>query len=206
MAPAGQWDALVLAAGDIAPVEPFLDASFAKWRHSVDLNFLSQMQFLHSMLPARKLTNKLKPVVLFFAGGGTNSAPIGSSAYTISKIALIKCCEMLDAEIPDTRFTILGPGWVKTKIHQPALDADATNPVHQKTMDMLKGGDFFSMERVVDCCNWLIGSPAELIGGRNFSAVHDQWGQKDLNEKLLKDPNMYKLRRAGNESAVKAKA
>ena len=30
-------------------------------------------------------------------------------------------CELLDAEIHDTAFTILGPGWVNTKIHQSTL-------------------------------------------------------------------------------------
>ena len=42
-------------------------------------------------------------------------------AYTLSKIASIKAVELLDAE-KDTKFTILGPGWVKTKIHKSTID------------------------------------------------------------------------------------
>ena len=61
--------------------------------------------------------------MITFAGGGTNSAPRYNSSYVSSKIALTKSMELLDAEYEDTRFSILGPGWVKTKIHTEMLDA-----------------------------------------------------------------------------------
>lgn len=201
----GFWDVLVLAAGDIAPFEAFHEVNFQAWRNSFELNFLGPMQFLHALLPSRHLTPTEKPIVLFFAGGGTNSAPVGSSAYTISKIALIKSCEMLDAEIPDTRFTILGPGWVKTKIHQAALHAGDKHPVRLKTIEMIERGEFFPMEKVVECCNWLVGSRRDVVSGRNFSAVYDKWGTEELTQALLANTNMYKLRRSGNEALTKEK-
>ena len=36
-------------------------------------------------------------------------------AYTLSKIASIKAVELLDAEVKDTKFTILGPGGLRLK-------------------------------------------------------------------------------------------
>jgi len=45
----------------------------------------------------------------------------------------------------------------------------------------------------------VISQPKEVVGGRNFSVVNDKWGESKLNKELLKNENMYKLRRFGNE-------
>jgi NAD(P)-dependent dehydrogenase (short-subunit alcohol dehydrogenase family) len=120
------WNALILAPGTQEPVGAFAKSNFNKWEESVRVNFTSQMRIVHELLPSRNKKARVGPCVLFFAGGGTNNAPVNYSAYVISKIALIKMCELLDAEVPDTRFAIVGPGWVKTKIHQATLKAPIT--------------------------------------------------------------------------------
>jgi len=186
------------------PVGAFLECDFDEWEESVKVNFTSHLRIIHGLLPSRHLNSALGPCVLFFAGGGTNSAPVNYSAYTISKIALIKMCELLDAEISDTRFVIVGPGWVRTKIHKSTLRAGiraGTN--YQRTIEKLARDEFTSMELVLDCCDWLIDSPRELVSGRNFSVVFDKWGTKELEERLLQEPHMYKLRRYGNDWLVK---
>ena len=55
------------------------------------------------------------------------------------------------------------------------------------------------METVLDCCDWLINADRKAVSGRNFSVVFDKWGSDPLIKKLLEDPNMYKLRRNGND-------
>lgn len=198
------WDVLVFCPGTQKPVGSFIDSEFPQWEESVQINLISQLHVLHELLPNRNLAAKLKPCVLFFAGGGTNSAPINYSAYTLSKIALIKMCELLDAEIADTRFTIVGPGWVKTKIHEETLAAGKTaGNNYQKTKDKLSGNTCTSMEDVLKCCDWIIQTPKEVTGGRNFSVVFDQWGSEALSDVLKRDFNMYKLRRYGNDHLIK---
>ncbi len=176
------WDVLVMCPGILDPVCGFVNSNFNEWEQSLTVNFTHQMRILHGLLPFRRRDSHLGSCVLFFAGGGVNSAPVNSSAYTVSKIALIKMCELLDAEISDTRFVIVGPGWVDTKIHK-------TKP---------SGVDFTSMDKVLDCCDWVIDSPREIVGGRNFSVVSDEWGTRQLAETLIQQPDMYKLRRSGN--------
>lgn len=196
----GSWDVLVLCPGTQEPVGAFERCDFDKWEHSVRVNFLSQLRLLHSLLRFRSRRSRLGPCVLFFAGGGTNSAPVNYSAYTVSKIALIKMSELLDAEILDVRFTILGPGWVKTKIHRETLRAGKRAGRNFKTTrEKLADGSCTPMERVLDCCDWLTRTPKRLIGGRNFSVVYDRWGDKSLEKKLETEPHFYKLRRYGNE-------
>ena len=138
---------------------------------------------------------------MFFAGGGTNNSVVHYSSYTVSKIGLIKMCDLLDAEIPDTRFAIVGPGWVKTKIHKPTLKAGPklAGSNYQNTVGKLSGNECTPMEKIVDCCDWVVNTPCKAVRGRNFSVVFDQWGTKKMEQALEQDPNMYKLRRFKND-------
>ena len=90
------WDVLVLAAGTQDPVSNFQDCKFNDWEMSITSNFTGQLRFLHGLLPHRNIEDKNNPSVIFFAGGGTNNATVNYSAYTISKIALIKLVELSD--------------------------------------------------------------------------------------------------------------
>jgi len=199
-----QWDALILCPGTQEPVGAFSDSNFEEWEESVRVNFSSQLRIVHELLPARHGKAAAKPVVLFFAGGGTNTATRNYSAYTISKIALIKMCELLDAEIPDTRFAIVGPGWVKTKIHDATMKAEKrAGDNYWRTMDKLAGNKCTPMEEVLDCCDWVVNAPRELVSGRNFSVVFDKWGTEELSQMLGQNPDMYRLRRYGNDWLVR---
>lgn len=199
-----QWDVLVMCPGTQDPVGAFIDCDFDEWERSVRANFTSQMRIIHELLPSRRVNSSIEPCVLLFAGGGTNNATVNYSAYTISKIALIKMCELLDAEINDTRFIIVGPGWVKTKIHEATLRAGArAGANYDRTVKKLAGDECTPMEKVLECCDWLLNMPRRLVSGRNFSTVFDKWGTEELEKKLAENPDMYKLRRYGNDWLVK---
>ncbi len=191
----GLWDILVLGAGTLDPVGPFEETDFKAWEKGIQANFLKPLEFLHTLLPFRGSS----PTVLFFAGGGTNNAVKNYSSYTLSKIALIKMVELLDAEMPDTRFVIVGPGFVKTKIHEQTLQAgekagDSLERLQQKMRDE----QFIPMEKVVTCCHWLATTACRGVNGRNISVAFDPWESPELQEALQIDPDMYKLRRHKN--------
>lgn len=193
------WDVLVLGPGLQDPVGLFEYCNFDEWANSVNINFTNQIRFIHRLLPARDLSHSTPPTVLLFAGGGTNNAPTHYSAYIASKIGLMKMTELLSVEIPDTKFVILGPGWVKTKIHKSTFDAkDRAGVNYKRTLQKFNDDDFVPMQRVVECCNWIFEAEKNLVSGRNFSLVFDKWGSTELNQKLKDDIDMYKLRRSGN--------
>ena len=192
------WTVLVMAAGDQKPIGLFREISFDKWENSIQANFLGMLRILHSLMTSRKYSESA--TVLFFAGGGTNNATERYSAYTISKIASIKICELLDFEESSIKFTILGPGWVKTKIHQDTLEnPKAAGLNFDRTIKMTQGSEMNPMSTVLECCDWVISQPKEIVGGRNFSVVFDSWGTTELNSALSSNSNLYKLRRYGNE-------
>jgi NAD(P)-dependent dehydrogenase (short-subunit alcohol dehydrogenase family) len=134
-----------------------------------------------------------------FAGGGTNSAVSHYSAYTISKIASIKMIELLDYEIADCKFSIIGPGWVESKIHNATIKAGSragTN--YDKTLHM-RGSKLMSpVQFVIEACNWVIEKPKEISSGRNFSAVFDDFSSNELETVLSENVDFFKLRRYGN--------
>ncbi len=198
---APRWDALIIAPGTLDPIGKFDELDFDQWEHSVSVNFVAQMRLLHGLLGGRRRDHSLGPAVLMFAGGGVNKPVQRYSAYTISKIAQIKMCEFLDAEFADVRFSIVGPGWVKTKIHDQTLAAkQAAGAGYQNTVEKLEAGRAVPMEDVIACCDWVLASPRDVVGGRNFSTEFDRWGSPELDQALRRDQDMYKLRRHGNSA------
>ncbi len=189
------WNTLVLAAGTQTPVGMFRDNRFQDWSRSVTVNFIRQVQVVHALLPHAAIGAQ----VLFFAGGGTNGAVKRYSAYTISKIASIKLCELLAAEEPEIRFTSIGPGWVRTKIHQETFNAGQLAGENLEAANQrFATGDFFPMNDLLDKVDWILNAPAAAVNGRNFSAVHDPFEDSRFTDWLLDDENRFKLRRLGN--------
>jgi len=195
----GLWDTLLIAPGDQNPIGLFENVHFSEWESSIIVNFIRPMEFIHKLLRNRSREFNEIPTVLMFAGGGTNSATSNYSAYTISKIASIKMAELLDFEIEDCKFVIIGPGWVESKIHDATIVAGfRAGDNFEKTVSMREGGLMNPISNVIDACNWAIVNSKLTVGGRNFSAVHDDFSSDALKANLLSDSNFFKLRRKGN--------
>lgn len=193
------WDLLVVTPATMLPIGRFAEVDVDEWSASIEVNLVGQLRFVHRMIPHANTAPGRTPLCLFFAGGGTNSAPIAFSAYTLSKVALIKAAELLDAEHDEISFAILGPGWIRTSIHDQTLQAVATPPaIREETQRRLDSDDFIEMHRVVEAVDWMTEQSKSIVGGRNFSVSDDAFGDPGFNAFLLEDPNRLKLRRRGN--------
>jgi hypothetical protein len=107
--------------------------------------------------------------------------------------------ELLDYEIADCKFSIIGPGWVESKIHDATVIAGhLAGDNFEKTLKMRAEKLMSPVENVITACNWVIDQPKKVVGGRNFSAVYDNFSSKELEAKLIEDFNFFKLRRSGN--------
>lgn len=190
-----KWDILMPCAATQNPVGLFKDNNFKEWKNSINLNLIAQAQIIHCMLDYRNKNS----TVINWAGGGVNNAVDRYSAYTTSKIALIKLTELLDSEIKDVKFIILGPGWVKTKIHNETLRSRKKSGKNfHKTKMMLKSNKCNDIKNVIECVNILTKKSKNKVGGRNISVVFDKWKSNNLYKKLSNDKNVYKLRRYKN--------
>lgn len=189
-----RWDALISAPGLLTPIGPFFQLDFDAWERSVMTNSTSQLRVLHALYGLRSQPAK----VIFFAGGGTNSAFDNYSAYCIGKLSLIKMTELLDSECPDLQVSIIGTGWVNTKIHRQTLEAGlAAGDNYEKTRGFIQNDaqSGASLETVAECVDWCLAAPRAAVGGRNFSLVHDAWTDPQFVSRLEGAPGTYKLRR-----------
>lgn len=202
-----KWDLLIVAAGTEEPIGAFWECEMDSWDESIRVNALSPLRLVRGLYPIRNADGK--PSVAFFSGAGTNSAAPAYSAYCASKVFLIKMCELLDAESSDTSFFIIGPGIVRTKIHQQTLRAgNRSESNYKKVVDFLGSTDAGTRhEDIYACLRWCANAGKAVIGGRNISLVFDSWrdGGAALAKLLEGDSNLYKLRRFGNELLIVSK-
>jgi len=200
------WDVLVVAVGTEEPIGTFWDCEPDAWEEGIRVNALTPLRFVRHLYPIRNTSGT--PSVAFFSGAGTNSAAPAYSAYCASKIFLIKMCELLDAESPDTSFFIMGPGIVRTKIHEQTLRAGGRSGTnYRRVVDFLASTmPGTSHDDVYACLQWCIRAGKSVISGRNISLVYDSWRDGDALATLLKgDSNLYKLRRFGNDLLIATK-
>ncbi len=184
-----EWDLFISAVGNLRPIGKFFDLDFCNWQDSVNINALAQLSVLHKIYPYR---NKSKVVdAVFFAGGGVSRSVVDYSAYTLSKVMLIKMCEILNDEYADINPFIVGPGWVKTKIHY-GTTPNAYN--YDTVVNFLDTGDGVSMVSIFGFIEQLRGLKKEITGGRNFS-IYDAINAGDDITRLKGNSNLYKLRR-----------
>lgn len=197
-----QWRTFVSCASQPQPLTAFFETQFDAWSQSVHVNAIEQLRFLHAV-HGRRVSDTVCDVV-FFAGPGTNSAVVNFSALTIGKMMLIKMCELLDAECPDLNAFIIGPGWTRTKTHATIInDPGVSLEKRRETVAFLRSQEGTSFDDIYDCIRWLSAGGRKRAGGRNFSVVHDLWGDARLAAALANTPSMYKFRRSGNDWADK---
>jgi NAD(P)-dependent dehydrogenase (short-subunit alcohol dehydrogenase family) len=190
------WDIFISAAGLLEPIGPFFSSDFDVWEKSVITNSTAQLRVLHAVYGLR--THSAPAKVMLFAGGGTNGPFDNYSAYCVGKLLLIKMTELLDSECPDLHVSILGTGWVNTKIHRQTLAAQSGAGANfERTLEFLEDSSDAgtSMETVSECIDWCLSSPRSATSGRNFSLVYDPWREAHLIDELQADSNRYKLRR-----------
>ena len=194
----GKWSLFISCIGTQNPIGKFTDINMDEWVEGIAENSTYQIAALINAIKYR--SNDTIASVIFFAGGGANSATPFYSAQTLGKISLIKSIELLDSEIKDVKFSILGPGWVKTKIHDSTLIVkEKAGPNFKKTIEMMNSEKACnSIEKVIEDTFKLISLPKELVGGRNFSSVHDEITIENLERLKSIDNDFYKLRRKLN--------
>ncbi len=196
-----RWDEAVFSVGTQEPVGGFFSVDFGSWSSSVGVNSIGQLRVLHGLYPLRRAGGVSAAV--FFAGCGTNNAVKDLSAYAVSKIMLIKMCELLDYENGDLNVFILGPGWVRTKIHDEIMRyGKKAGNAYKRTKEFLESGAGTGMDEIYDCIRFFVKQGKRVSSGRNFSIVNDAWRGPEtrrLIRALKRDPDMYKLRRFRND-------
>lgn len=192
------WDMFISCAATPKPLTKFFECEFDDWKKAIDINVIQQIKVLHKLYSLR---NKKRVCdVVFFAGPATNGPVSNFSALAVSKISLIKFCELINYEYEDIKAFIVGPGWTRTKTHDEIInDKNVCKEKYEQTVKFLESNQGTSMDDIYNCIQWISRQAKEISGGRNFSVVHDCWGKESLAKALREDYDMYKLRRFNNQ-------
>lgn len=194
------WDLIVCCYGMLGPIGEFWHLDWAAWERSLEANALQPLRQVQQLYSYRRPDAS----VCFFSGAGSNGPAPTYSAYAASKIMLTKMVELMDAESEDLKVFILGPGMVKTKIQQQTLRAGPDRAANYERVSKFMGSDSAgtSMDDIYDCLMACHAASKEAVGGRNIYVPLDDWCRL---EELRGNPDMFKLRRAGDDQLRKEK-
>lgn len=190
-------DLVIISVGQLSPVGHISKVEFGEWANSVDSNFVNQVFFVREIVGFLIDKGHTGTKFLTFAGSGTNSAPLNFSAYTLSKIALIKSMELFAAEYPDYYFISLGTGWMKSAIHDQTLSAGSlAGEAYSETVRRIRDNDFGSPQLFCDFLDWYIAITDSKVSGRNIALQGDNWNDSDFLKLLTHSSDSFKLRRS----------
>lgn len=183
-----RWDIFISAVGVMEPIDRFESVLFDKWESNIYVNTVSQLRLLNGILSCRREN----ACVYFMTSKGINDTFPNHSAYCLSKIMLVKMCELLDDEIDDCRFIAFNPGFIRTKIidQEPEIYKSSGTGVHEDDYDEKE------KDKVFRFIEWSSHIEKNIISGRNYFVKYDEWGEAGFTKFLTEKEDTYKLRRS----------
>ncbi len=191
------WRLAIFFYGDFGPIDQFKNINHSVWEKSFISNFFAVTRVIKCLLNVKNYSKNKS--IITFSGSGTNGVADNYSAYTIAKIALIKFSELIDSENKSIKITTIGPGWYKSKLHNKTIKAKhKSGKNYSKTKKALIKTNNHNISQIIfKFILWFDKSKKKLVGGRNFSLIHDKFLNRSVLKKLQNIDN-YKLRRRGN--------
>ena len=129
------WDMMIFTIGRIRPIGKFMELDEAEWDDCVWSNALLPLSVLRSWYPHRRPDAR----VFFFDGPNLSQPTPTYSAYRAGKAILAAVVPTLNAEYPDTQFTLLHTGPVRTKLHQQTLNAGNRAANYERVLGIVDG-------------------------------------------------------------------
>lgn len=167
--------AVVLAAGTLGSVGGLSDSDMTDWAQTFQTNVLGNLAVVKALLP-RMQKARFGRIVTFAGGGAAYAYPL-FSGYAISKTAMVRATENLDAELRgqgDFLTVCIAPGAMETEILAQVRAAGAevrtTVPIHES----------------VEFVRQFIEAKTCGFSGR-FVHVRDSWREYLNSEPLLDD-------------------
>lgn len=156
------WDLLIVAVGTLKPVAKFFDANWDDWRAGFESNALLPLQLVHALYPKRNANAG----VLFFGGTNPYKANPHYSAYAAAKAALRMAVRDIGCEYQDLRVWMLDTGMVRTKIHEPTIEAGIYNERLERT------GDETTHDMIYTALKKCLSNPIGKVRGNFFFVPH----------------------------------
>jgi len=191
-------DAIVTAAGLQGEIGPALTADPARWSGTVRANLDGTFFAIRAFAPLlSRSTGRQK--IICFSGGGATKARANFSAYGVAKTAIVRLVETMAEENRDRPLDInsLAPGAINTRLTEEvlALGPTVVGPAEFAAAQKQKNSGGGSLDRALDCVEWLLSPASDGITGRLLSAPWDAWPTLADHRDRLAQSDVYTLRR-----------
>lgn len=133
--PPGKWDLLILAHGQMTPIDKFFECDMSEWVGAIMVNAVFPLSCLRAAWPNRNAGAQ----VIFIGGPNMQRTSPTYTAYRAGKAILQAIAGTLEDEYPGHKFHILHPGVVKTKIHEQTLMAGRKAANYERVMKIVNG-------------------------------------------------------------------
>lgn len=197
----GAIDVVVNAAGTYGAIGSLASVDPEGWERTFDVNLFGTANVIREALPAlsRSKGGPKRGKIINFSGGGDGPLP-HFSAYSTSKVAIVRLTETLAKELVDQAVDVnaVAPGAVNTKILEDALaagEAAVGKEMYAKLLKQKEEGGV-GPEKAAALCVFLASADSDGLSGKLLSAVWDKyngWTRADI-ERFMKG-DMLTLRR-----------
>ncbi|MDP3073405.1 MAG: SDR family oxidoreductase [Opitutaceae bacterium] len=199
-------DALICAAGLQGEIGRALAADPARWSATVRANLDGTF---HTLRAGDALLGRAarRAKVVCFSGGGATKARANFSAYGVAKTALVRLVETIAEEERGRALDInaLAPGAINTRLTDEvlALGPAVVGEVEFAAAKKQKQSGGGSLEKALDCVEWLLSPESDGLSGRLISAPWDAWATLGPRATEIGASDLYTLRRIGPEDRSK---
>jgi NAD(P)-dependent dehydrogenase (short-subunit alcohol dehydrogenase family) len=192
----GRIHGLVHAAAVLSPIGPVIDVEPEEWLDTVRVNLFGT--FLVVRQVARHMVQHGGGRMVCLSGGGASGPFPNFTAYASSKVAVVRFCETVAAELAPLGVEVncLAPGFVATRMHEQTLIAGerAGREYLESTKAQLDSGGVPS-EVAADAAAFLLSEGAAGITAKFVSAPHDDVRNWPEHLPELEGSDLFTLRR-----------
>ncbi len=188
---------LICNAGVLGPIGNFLDNKKSEWEISTSINLFGVANLIRVFLPS--MIDVGIGRVIHISGGGATKALMAMSSYAASKTAAVRLIETLAIEYEGcgVTFNSIAPGIIKSRILDEMLAAGEKvigNNLHKRSIER-KLSTMDSTTFAINLIEFLSTHDSQGINGKLISAEWDDWRSWVKHEGLLRESDVYTLRR-----------
>lgn len=195
-----QTNILILTIAELGEIKNFFKQSIKKFSNTFYVNFFFYVFFFKTL--NKILNNKKKMLIILFSGGGSTSFRENLSAYSLTKVCLVKLTEIMSHEIKNKRirFNIISPGIINSSMIKKILKQKSNVSKDEikkikKNLTLTKT----NINKVYKTINFLYSKKGEKISGKLISSTWDDiTNLKKRDLKIIMNSDKYTLRRKEN--------
>ena len=201
-------DGLIACAGIQGEIGRTLAADPANWSATVRANLDGTFHALRAfaaLLGRTPAPRRAK--IVCFSGGGATKPRANFSAYGVAKTGIVRLVETIAEEERGRALDInaVAPGAINTRLTDEvlALGPEVVGAAEFAAAQKQKATGGASLDKALDCVEWLLSPVSDGISGRLLAAPWDPWPTLDRHAAELAASDIYTLRRIVPEDRAK---